>query len=404
MAKETENFSMPKPVVGHLLPPYNPFPPAYAAGTELRVEQVSLRQRLYAPLVICGAFDGQAIAENSRGVKIRRIRIGRVYRRLFQKITPWDPWPYSARMWRWVRREKADLLHIHNEPKLLGGLGRYIRSSGIPVIFHAANEKPIPPEAIPLVSRWVACSRYIREWMLRTYPIPQEKIEVIYTGVDVNSRKPIWNLPFDERSRIRERFGVSGQDRIVLSFAGRLVREKGVAELLDFMEMVRKRFPFLLLLVAGNVRESDDPQNEKAVYGRAMARRMAGAEGVKWVGSLPPGEIHEFLLAGDIFMLPSLWADPFPTVMLEAAAAGLPILGSARGGIPEFLAGCPPSCVIEEPENPSSWVKNLEAFLRDPGLREKVGRLLRKRVEDSYGWERVARDCENLYDRVVGRA
>jgi glycosyltransferase involved in cell wall biosynthesis len=394
---------MPRAIVAHLLPAYNPFPPSYAAGTELRVEQVSLRQRRHSPVVICGAFKGQEALENSKGVKIRRIRIGRMYRRLFQKITPWDPWPYTARMWRWIQRERVTLMHIHNEPKLLRGLSGYLRSNPIPVIFHAANEKPISPETIPLVARWIACSRYIREWMVGTYPIHPENVEVIYTGVDVKGRQPVWDLPAGQRSEIRKRFGIFDPQAVVLSFAGRLVREKGVSELLDFFGILRKKYPqSLQLLVAGNIRESNDPANEKTTYGRAMAQRMASEESVNWVGSLPPAKIHEFLLAGDIFILPSLWADPFPTVMLEAAAAGLPIIGSARGGISEFLAGCPSFCLLHDPSNPRSWMENVEPFLQDPQKREDVGRWLRKGVERSFSWERVTQDLENLYDRVIG--
>ena len=52
-----------KPTVAHLLPNYNPFPPVFPAGTELRVEQVSLRQRRYRPVVICGHFPGQRESE-----------------------------------------------------------------------------------------------------------------------------------------------------------------------------------------------------------------------------------------------------------------------------------------------------------------------------------------------------
>jgi len=79
-----------KRTVAHLLPDHNPFPPTYAAGTELRVEQVARRQSRYRPVVVCGWFEGQPETEEEGQMRIRRIRVGRVYRRLFRKITRLD--------------------------------------------------------------------------------------------------------------------------------------------------------------------------------------------------------------------------------------------------------------------------------------------------------------------------
>ena len=67
-----------------------------------------------------------------------------------------------------------------------------------------------------------------------------------------------------------------------------------------------------------------------------------------------PRELHDFFLTGDIFVLPSIWDDPFPTVMVEAAAAGLPMVAAARGGIPEFVEGLLGSRLIQTPERPES--------------------------------------------------
>lgn len=392
---------MNRPTVTHLLPAYNPFPPIYPAGTELRVEQVSLRQQRYRPVVVCAAFKGQPERETIGTMNIRRIAIGKVYRRLFQKITRLDPRPYTARMWNVIRQENARLIHVHNEPKLLAGLAPYLAKSPLPTVVHVANEKPLPQEALPLVTRWVACSRYIKQWIAAN-GVPEEKIEVIYTGVDTSGRPAWWDVPAERRAALRRRHGVVEDDAVVILFAGRLVKEKGVNELLDAFAQLKDRTQHpLYLLVAGNVRESSDPKNEKAAYGRAVVERMAREPHVKWVGSLAPTEMHDFLLAGDIFALTSIWPDPFPTVMLEAAAAGLPILGSALGGIVEFLEDCPGVPMIREPESAESWAEGLAPLVENVGLRHDAGRWLRARVDADFGWGRVARDFEALYDRLL---
>jgi len=273
------------------------------------------------------------------------------------------------------------------------------------VVVHVAKEKPLPAAALHRVTRWVACSRYIAQWLVRDNGIAAERVEVIYTGVDAGSRRPLWEIPAPERAALRQRLGIADPRTTVLLFAGRLVKEKGVDELLDAYERLRRSHPGKLeLVIAGNVRESGDPRNEKAVYGKAVTARIAAMQGVRWIGSLNPEAMHEFLLAGDVFVLPSLWSDPFPTVMLEAAAAGLPIVAAARGGITEFLEGCPAFSFVENPSDPDSLAAAIARYIDAPGERGEAGRWLRARIEREYDWGRVARDFEDLYDRLLAGA
>jgi UDP-glucose:(glucosyl)LPS alpha-1,2-glucosyltransferase len=393
-----------KRVVAHLLPDHNPFPPTYAAGTELRVEQVARRQRRYRALVVCGWFKGQSETEEQGSMRIRRVRIGRVYRRLFRKITHLDPLPYTERIWRIVVEEMGEILHIHNEPKVLAGLHHRLMRSELPVVVHVANEKPLPKDCLNRVTRWVACSRYIRDWLVDANAVAADRVQIIYTGVDTAARQPVWETARQRRDGLRRRFGVVDPNITVLSFAGRIVKEKGVNELLDAFEILRARDPGrIALLVAGNLRESNDPRNEKAVYGRAVAARMAKMQGVHWVGSLTPDEIHGFLTAADIFVMPSLWHDPFPTVMLEAAAAGLPIVAAARGGITEFLQGCPEFRFLADPKNAEELAAAIDLLAKAPERREAAGRWLRAKVERDFDWQRVCDDFERLYDTLIRR-
>lgn len=386
--------------VAHLLPNYNPFPPTYPAGTELRVAEVSRRQRRYRPVVICGGFPGQPASERDGTMEIERIHFGRAYRRVFQKLTRLDPWPYGKRMWQRIEACGADLIHIHNEPKLLAMLAGELARDRRPVVVHVANDKPIRRELLPLVKRWVACSSYMAGWLQSEVGVAAGDIEVIHTGVDVGRRPPRWQQEPQRRAALRARWGAEADDFVFL-FAGRLVKEKGVVEMLDAFSRLRPVRP-VRLLVAGNVRESNDPGNEKAVYGRAVTQRIAGMERVSWVGSLHPDDMHDFLLAGDAFLLPSLWHDPFPTVMLEAACAGLPIIAGRRGGITEFLDGCPGVPLLHEPGDPGALAAAMQALVDRPASGEAAGRWLHAKIAAHFDWGRVTADFENLYDRLLG--
>jgi glycosyltransferase involved in cell wall biosynthesis len=387
--------------VAHCLPNYNPFPPRYPAGTELRVQQLARLQTRYRPLVICGGFPGESQVEPIGQGLIRRIRFGRAYRRLFQKITRLDPWPYGWRAARLLRAEGAALLHLHNEPKLLTALIPHLDDWQGPIVLHAANEKPLPSALLPRVSAFVGASDYIRRWLL-TQGAPPERTSVIYTGAD-SSRAPGYALPAAHRAMLRRELGVAEPEACVFVFAGRLVLEKGVQELLDAFEHLRASTTLpVYLRVAGNVRDSQDPKNEKARYGRAVTARMKDMPGVHWVGSLHPRAVHDFLCAGDVFVLPALWDDPFPTALLEAAAAGLPILASPTGGIPEFLAGAPGLLPLPDPRNAIGFAHAMQVLAADPELRRTQGGWLRERVAHDFHWERVTTDCEALYQELLG--
>src|SRR5262249_58103746 len=116
--------------------------PAYAAVAALGVARAARRQRRYRPVVIWGWFEGQQETEVQGTMQIRRIRTGRLYRRLFRKITRLDPFPYTERMWRIAREERAEILHIHNEPKLLAGLVPRLREAQLAPFVPVAHEKP----------------------------------------------------------------------------------------------------------------------------------------------------------------------------------------------------------------------------------------------------------------------
>ena len=394
---------MPMKTIAHVIPAYNPFPPIYPAGTELRVEQVSLRQARYRAVVVCGGFDGQAPSESIGRMHIRRVHIGRLYRRLFQKITRLDPYPLFTRMSKAIADENVALVHIHNEPKVLQGLLPFLKKHQLPTVVHVANEKPLPKDASkPWPQKWVACSDYIAQWLIHENGLPPERVCTIYTGVDSVQRPAHWNMGPTARQQYRQAAGVPAECDYVIGFAGRLVQEKGVQELLDAFTQVRAALGEKVhLLIAGNVRESDDPRNEKAVYGKAVTQRIAQMPGVTWVGSLHPAKMHDFLTACDLFAMPSLWHDPFPTVMLEAAAAGIPIVAGKRGGITEFLADVPELTLLDEPGDANALAQTMLSLLADPTRCRRIGEFLRQRVEQEYSWERVTADFEKLYDSLL---
>ncbi len=173
-------------------------------------------------------------------------------------------------------------------------------------------------------------------------------------------------------------------------YVGRMSQAKGIVQLLDAWE--RAAVPGLNLVVVG------DGPLQHLVEGRTSA-------GVRVAGRLPPDRVRELMLSSRALLFPSLLYEGQPMVILEALAAGLPVLASNRGGTAETLLGVGPDWLVE-PGDGAAWEAGL-ARLGDDGAVDEAGRRARKLYEQSFTPERSLLGLETAYrrarDRFAGR-
>ncbi len=139
-----------------------------------------------------------------------------------------------------------------------------------------------------------------------------------------------------------------------------------------------------------------DAPFERAWAEGVLAR--AQAAGVEWSPHLDAGDAFS---RWSVFALPSR-ADPFPNVVLEAMAAGTPIVAAAVDGIPEQLAG--DAGVLVAPGDPVALAHAVAALLADPARRERLAANARARVLSEFTLARQADALEAAYLRAAGRA
>ena len=179
----------------------------------------------------------------------------------------------------------------------------------------------------------------------------------------------------------------------------RLVKEKGVNEPIDGFERSPHRYGFgIELLLAGNVRPLRDPRDEKAAYGGKLTKWIANVDGVRRVGRLISEAMHDFLASGNVFVMPFRWYDPFPTLMHEAAAAGVPIAAAACGGITGFLDSGPEFSFADDPADLNLLGSATARSVDSPRARDGGGRWPGTRVECEFDGSIVAGEIEHLYD------
>jgi glycosyltransferase involved in cell wall biosynthesis len=166
----------------------------------------------------------------------------------------------------------------------------------------------------------------------------------------------LWRIA---RERDYERRG-----RFTVLTAGRLVPHKGVDRLLLAASRVEGEHPGIRLIVAGS-----GPESERL---RRLAEDLR-LEDVQFRGFVDHREMPQLYAEADAFAFPTL-DDPFGIVLLEAAAAGLPLIASLHAGATWDLTGDAETSVIVDPDDAAGFAAALEGLARDPGQRMRLGR------------------------------
>lgn len=123
-------------------------------------------------------------------------------------------------------------------------------------------------------------------------------------------------------------------------------------------------------------------------------RRLADGSDVRFAGLLSPQEVSELQRQAAVVLVPSRWEEPCPYAVIDAFAAGIPVLASDRGGLPELVG---PAAVLD-PENIDSWVSGLRELWEDRGRREEAGAAALQRARDRLGEDRYYQALMRVYE------
>ena len=210
--------------------------------------------------------------------------------------------------------------------------------------------------------------------------------EVVHNGIDVEE----WSSVDAARvEMLRRRLDLAGKQVILL--AGRLSSHKGAAQLLAAMDRLGDVLPKmrLLALTAGDI--------EKQIP--AGCRHLKPL--IRGGGWLDGDELRAAYHLADVVAVPSITFDSFPTVNLEAMAAGKPVIASCFGGSPEAVVDGETGFIVN-PLDTEALVDALRRLLDNPALRREMGRKGQARVRRRFSLARQRRRMTALYERAVG--
>jgi glycosyltransferase involved in cell wall biosynthesis len=271
----------------------------------------------------------------------------------------------------------ADIIHAHSYgqfPTFAGSLASALDHSILIVTPHSdagrlswtkrVFDRIVPRLTLKAATRVIAVSEHEAACLIKM-GVGLDRIRVIPNGVDVGE--------FAEVGPRRDR------NELVGLFVGRLdPDQKGLDVLVRAMSKLPQNYPLRLRLVG------EDWGGAELL--RQLAERLGVADRVTMVGKVPRPEVVREFAEADFLVLPSRF-EPFGIVLLEAMAAGLPVVASRVGGIPEIVSEGETGLLVE-PDNPDALAEALRLLCQDESLRFSMGRSARERVK-RYAWDSV---------------
>jgi glycosyltransferase involved in cell wall biosynthesis len=292
-----------------------------------------------------------------------------------------------------IERESVDLVHC-NFMKTVLLAGPPARRCGVPLIWHshvitAPGSALFDPVAGMMASLLIANSRYTARRFGKT-PGGRGKTRVVYYGVDTGEFTP-------ERSgaSVRREIGFA-ENHLVVGFLGRLEPEKGIDAFVGMIPEVAERCEDARFLIVGR-----SPAGGPEYRDRARLRLALKGWGERVVFAGFRRDTADCLAAMDLLVVPSL-NEAFGLVILEAMAAGKPVVASRVGGIPEAL-GTEPAGVLLPPGRPGDLVGAVSGLLGDRSKRLELGRTGRRRIVDRFTIQAHMTSIQRIYEELVAR-
>lgn len=254
--------------------------------------------------------------------------------------------------------------------------------------------------AIEQADAVISVSEETRRDILSLFSVPEERVHVIYNGIDLQQYQKT------TATDVLVRYGVDPERKFIL-FVGRITRQKGIIHLVNAIRYLDPSLQVVLCAGAPDTPEIGKEMNQ------GVADVTKERDGVIWIQQmLPRHEIIQFYSHAAVFCCPSVY-EPFGIINLEAMACETAVVASRVGGIPEVVVPGETGMLVDTPLQQGTFEPvDHEAFARDlaeainqvaldSDLAERYGRNGRKRAEEHFNWDLVAEQTLKLYQTLA---
>jgi len=311
-------------------------------------------------------------------------------------IRPWSDWAAYRFLGRLFRERSFDIIHCHSAKG--GFLGRMAARGTRAAVLYTPHCLPFMMDAPrPIRVGYLWLERYAGRFTQRLIAVspseaeaataarlmPPDRIVTIENGIGPE----LVRTEVDPR-RKRAELGLPERSQVVLS-VGALRRQKGYHTLIGAAAVAANLLPDAVFLIAG--------EGELRPELESLSRQLGVADRVHLLGRRE--DVTELFAVADVLAMPSLW-EAGPYALLEAMAAGVPVIGSRIPGVADWVAEGRTG-YLAEPANSSSLAQALIAALTDPAEAHRRAQVAQQMVLRRNTRERWLREMTAFYDSVA---
>jgi glycosyltransferase involved in cell wall biosynthesis len=345
-------------------------------------------------LITSNSYINSRIAE-FEGVEVKAIDMSR-------KITPLQDLRALYRLYRFILNENPDIVYTFT-PKagLLGMMASFL--SRVPVRIHnvvglplmeASGKKFILLKFIERLTYFFSTNIFCNSFGLKEYinsNLTSLPITVIgqgsINGVDTEYFKNKYSK--EEGLKIRGKYNIL-KDDFVITFIGRIVKDKGINELVESFINLVKKYPNLKLLLVGDYEEDLNPIDKK------NKKFIDELDSIIAIGF--KNDIREFLAITDLFTLPS-YREGLPNSLIEAGSFGIPLLATDINGCNEIIENNETGILVKK-KDAKSLKDGIEKLIVDKRLysyiRDNVRDKIIKKYDQNYFWKELKNEFKKV--------
>ncbi len=312
---------------------------------------------------------------------------------------------FVRQAWRFardVRRARIDIVHAYSFYGNVFAIPA-ARLAGVPIVIASVRDQgvyltPTQARVHRFACRLADCvlvnADAIKQGLV-AQGVDPARIVVIHNGIDLE--------PFEQTestAAIRQELGVPVGVPVV-GVAGRLSRAKGLEDFVDAAALIHQAAPEARFLVVGGERVGVDPVPGHAYRDRLIERALRAGVHDRFIFTGYRADIPRLLRAMDVSVLPS-HSEGLPNAVLEAMAAGVAVVATRVGGVPEVVVDQETGRLVA-PGDPPALAAAVLMLLSDPAATAAMGRAGRARVRDHFSVASMAERTQRLYlDSVLG--
>lgn len=355
--------------------------------------------------VIAVSSDEKKLNELGKKIKIETFAVN-----MTREITPVKDIISVYRLYHFFKKENPFIVHTHTPKAGISGM-LAAKIAGVPIRLHTVAGLPlleakgakrkileyVEKITFACATRVYPNSRKIFQYLRDQKYVSEKKLKVIgngsSNGIDTGYFDP-QNYPQAETLKFRKSLGIPSQN-MVFVFVGRLVRDKGINELVEAFEKIHLNYPKTSLLLVGPFETELDPLKKTTI------EKMKTHPDIIEAGY--QNDVRPFLACADVLTFPS-YREGFPNVVMQAGAMGLPCIVSDINGCNEIIREGINGTIVPVRDMDALY-KAMEKMITDKSYKKRLQENSRRIIKENYErkaiWEALLAEYKRLETDLI---